>query len=265
MPFGRDKHTIGILRVDDDRRNLLRIAEPNVRPGLPCVRRFVNTVANGKIGTLQSFPASHVNNVGIGWSNSQRAHRARGLVIKDRVPHIAEIAGLPHTSIHRRHIENTRLVRHSCDRNGAASAERSDASPAHLGKQLRVVLLSGKRERSDRQKNRQQPSLALKKRHAASSKTSEHNAVSGRRANPVATTGGFRYCWEILPVSLKTGIPLRESIPHEPRIKTCRTNRRRDVRRRNDAVPPVRHTEVLARLSLSRSLVHSRAYLFWLF
>src|SRR5215469_5756817 len=169
MPFGRDKHTIGILRVDDDRGNLLRIAEPKVRPGLPCVRRFVYAVANGKIGTLQSLPASDVNNVGIGWSESQCAHRARRLIVKDRVPRIAEIAGLPDASIHRSHIENARLVRHACDRNGAASAERSDASPAHLGKQLRVVLLSGKWERSDGQKKRQQPPLGLKKRHAASS------------------------------------------------------------------------------------------------
>src|SRR5439155_3886198 len=86
--------------------------------------------------------AAHVNNVRIGRSNGQRADRAGRLIVKNRIPGVSEIRGLPDAAIDGRHIEDVRLVRHARDGYRAASAERADAAPAHLGVELLIKSLA---------------------------------------------------------------------------------------------------------------------------
>ena len=59
----RDENTIWIARVDRDLRNLLAVAQTQMRPGFSRVRRFVDTITHRKIGTLQAFAATYVDNV----------------------------------------------------------------------------------------------------------------------------------------------------------------------------------------------------------
>ncbi len=144
MPFGGHEHAVGIFWVDEDRGDLLRVAEAEVRPGFSGVGGFVNAVTGREIGALQPFAAANVNDVGIGRSKSHRADGTAGLVVENRIPSIAEIRGLPNAAVNGRHVENIRLMRHAGDGHGAASAERADAAPAHLGIKFLIELLSSR-------------------------------------------------------------------------------------------------------------------------
>src|SRR6202041_3530308 len=83
MPEYRCKQSVRIARVDNHRRNLLPSAQAKVRPTLASVRRPVYSIADRQIGTVQSFAAGHINNVGIRGSYRNRADRLCRLLIKD--------------------------------------------------------------------------------------------------------------------------------------------------------------------------------------
>src|SRR5205823_1915069 len=136
------ENAVGIFRVHENRGDLLRVSESKVRPGFSSVSGFVHAIAGGKVGALQSFAAANINNVRVGRSNRQSADGAGWLVVKNGIPGVAKIGGLPDAAIHGGHIENVRLMRHAGDGHGAASAERADAAPAHFGKELLIELLA---------------------------------------------------------------------------------------------------------------------------
>src|SRR5262245_20126237 len=138
-----DEHTVGVFRINDDRADLLSVAQPHIPPGLPAVGRFVNAVAGRKIGALQTFAAADVNNVGIGRRDSQIADRPGRLVIEDRSPRQAIIGRLPHASVVDADVEDVRLPRNARSADSASRAERPDASPAQRLIEIVVVLLSG--------------------------------------------------------------------------------------------------------------------------
>src|SRR5712664_2054568 len=154
MSFGGNENAVGIFRIDEDRGDLLGVAEVlQMRPGFSGVGGFVNAIAGREIRALQTFATAGVNDVRIGWSNGQRADGAGGLVVEDRIPSVPEIGGLPDTAIDGSHVENVRLVRHAGDGHRAASAERPDAAPAHFGIELLIELLRVCRGRKRSAKN----------------------------------------------------------------------------------------------------------------
>src|SRR5467141_3079378 len=146
MSFGGDKNAVGIFRVDEDRGDLLGVAEVwQMRPGFSGIGGFVYAIAGREIGALQSFATAHVNNVRIGRSNSQCANGAAGLVVENRIPGVSEIGGLPDAAVDGGHVENVELVRDPGNGHGAAAAERADAAPAHFGIELLIELLRVRR------------------------------------------------------------------------------------------------------------------------
>src|SRR5229473_4217189 len=146
MALGGDENAVGIFRVDEDRGDLLRVVEVlQMRPGFSSVGRFVDTIAGREIGALQSFAAADIDDVRIGRSNGESADGAARLVVENRIPSVAEIGGLPDAAVDGGHVENVGLVRHAGDGNGAASAERADAAPAHFGIELLIELLGVRR------------------------------------------------------------------------------------------------------------------------
>src|SRR6266513_2401284 len=78
---------------------------------------------------MQSFTAADIKNVGIGWRNCDRADRCRWLVIKNRLPRPAVINRFKNAAVHRRHVENVRLRRHSADGACPTAAIRSNIPP----------------------------------------------------------------------------------------------------------------------------------------
>ncbi len=86
MAQRRDEQPIGILRIDGDVGNLLRVAQTEVRPRPPGVGRLVDAVAGREVGTMQAFAAADVDDVGVGGRNGDRADRPGRLVVEDRLP-----------------------------------------------------------------------------------------------------------------------------------------------------------------------------------
>ena len=114
MAENRDEEPVWIGRVDDDLRNLLAVAQAEVRPGLAGVGGFVHAVAGGEIGALQSFAAADVDDVRIGLRDRQRADRSGRLIVEDRRPDAAVVVA----SARRRRCSRR------CRRRSAASARR---------------------------------------------------------------------------------------------------------------------------------------------
>ena len=65
MPGNRNEQAVRIARIDGDLRDLLTVAQAEMCPGASGVCRFVDTVSDGKIRTLQSFAAADINDVRI--------------------------------------------------------------------------------------------------------------------------------------------------------------------------------------------------------
>src|SRR5712692_4876225 len=112
-----------------------------MRPGLSCVRGFVNPVSDGQIRPVQPFPAPDINNIRIGRCHSHGSDRACGLLIEDGRPRAAVVVRLPHASIAHADVKHVRLAGNTCSRFGPAAAERSNAAPVHLREEFLVVLL----------------------------------------------------------------------------------------------------------------------------
>ena len=137
-----DEEPIRVSRIDDDVRDLLAVAEAEMRPRPAGVGRLVNPVADRQVGPREPFAAPDVHDVGIGRRDGDRSDRAGGLVVEDRRPRAAEVGCLPHAAVHRADVEDVRVARDAGNRLGASAAERSDGAPAHLGgERLEVVDL----------------------------------------------------------------------------------------------------------------------------
>ena len=130
MAERRNEQAFRIRGIDRDARNLLCVAQPEMRPRPAGVRRLVHAVARREIGAVQSLSRSHVDDVRIRDRDVDRADRARWLLVEDRRPHAAVVGGLPDTAAHHADVEHVRLARNSGRGLRASAAERSDVSPA---------------------------------------------------------------------------------------------------------------------------------------
>ena len=140
MTEGRDEQPVGILRVDGDVRDLLRVAQTEVRPRPAGVGRLVDAVAGREVGTMEAFPAADVDDVGVGRRDGDGADRPGRLVVEDRLPDAAGVGRLPDAAVHCRHIEGVRMAAMSRRRPRPARAVWTDVAPPHLGEESRVDL-----------------------------------------------------------------------------------------------------------------------------
>jgi len=78
--MSRDRHQqfVVIAGIDGDLRNLLAVAQAEMCPGFARVDGFINAVAHGTVGPLQSLAAAYINHVRVGRRDSHRADRAVG-------------------------------------------------------------------------------------------------------------------------------------------------------------------------------------------
>ena len=155
MPEGRHEHPVGVLGVDIDLRDHLRIAQAQVRPGLARVAGFVHPVAHRKIGPDDARSAAHVNHVGIRRGDGDGADRTRRLVVEQRRPGRAVVGGAPHPAVVEAGIEDIGLAGDAGKRPRAPGASRPDGAPMHLGIKLGAGRLR-RRERRQRQSGQHQ-------------------------------------------------------------------------------------------------------------
>jgi len=143
MPRHCGKDLVGIARIDGELRNLLAVAQAKVRPGLARIGRFVNTITDRKIRPMQPLTAADINYVWIRRRYRNRADRARGLVVKDRLPRATVVVGLPNAAIAHSDIKHIRLAGHSGDSACASTTVGADGAPVEGFQQVRGDLGEG--------------------------------------------------------------------------------------------------------------------------
>ena len=141
MPGHSHEKPVSIFWIDSQLRDLLTVAQSQMRPRLASISRFVNAIPDRKIGPMQSFTAADVNNVRICRRNRDRADRRRRLIVKNRLPCPAVVGGFKNAAVHRRHVEDIRLRRNTRDRASAPAAMRSDVPPAQNGIEISRIRL----------------------------------------------------------------------------------------------------------------------------
>src|SRR5947209_17558195 len=102
-------------------------------PGLAAVGGFVDAVADGEVGPLESFAAADVDDVGIRRREGESADGAGGLVVKDGFPDVAVVGRFPDAAIVGRHVEDVGLGGEACYADGASAAEGADHAPTQGG------------------------------------------------------------------------------------------------------------------------------------
>ena len=140
MSEHRDENAIGIVRVNQNVRNLLAVAQPQVRPGVSAVGGSVNSIAGGKIGAPQAFAAADINYVRVRRSDRQRADRAGRLFIENRNPGAAGVGALPHAAVIHADVKKIGLAGNARGGDGASSAEWPDAAPLQILIHARIEL-----------------------------------------------------------------------------------------------------------------------------
>jgi len=140
MAFDGDEEAFGIIRIDDDRGDLLRVAQAEMRPGFSGVGGLVHAVADGEIRALQTFAAAHVDDVGIAGRDGDGADAPGGLIVKDGIPGVAKVVGFPDAAVDLGHVKDAGLLRDAGDGHGASAAEGADAAPAEVGVESGIEL-----------------------------------------------------------------------------------------------------------------------------
>ena len=140
MSQDRDEQRLRVLRIDDDLRDLLAVAQTVVRPRLAGVGGLVDAVARREIGALKSFTAPDVDDVGIRRRDGDGANRAGRLVVEDGRPGTTKVVRLPDAAVDGADVEDVRLIRDADRGLGAARAMRADHAPAHLAVHVWIDL-----------------------------------------------------------------------------------------------------------------------------
>src|SRR5208283_4394935 len=121
--------------------NLLAVSQAEVRPGRAGIGGLVDTISNRQIGTMQTFAAGNIDNVGIGRRDFDGADGASRLAVEDGLPGAAKVVRLPYATVHRADVEDIRLAGHTGDSASASSAKRAHVAPLHLAEQAGIELL----------------------------------------------------------------------------------------------------------------------------
>src|SRR5439155_21912950 len=113
MAKHRREQAVRVARVNRERRYLLPVVEAEVSPSLAAVGGFVNAVANGEVGPLNTFAACDVNDVRVGRRDGDGADVLRRLVVEDGRPGAAVVVRYPDAAVHLAHVKDIRLARHT--------------------------------------------------------------------------------------------------------------------------------------------------------
>lgn len=100
-----------------------------MRPARTAVGRFVNTVANREVGSLESLTAAGIDDLRIAWRYRERADRTSWFAIEDRHPSAARVVALPNATVDGAYKEEIWLIRRPIDCDRAPSAQRTDEPP----------------------------------------------------------------------------------------------------------------------------------------
>ncbi len=135
-----DVDDVGIRRMNANAGDGLRVAEPDVLPGLAGVDGFVDAVALHDIAAELGLAHADVDHVGIGGGDRDGADgRALELAIGDGPPGEAAVGGLPKSAAGCAEEILERPGGTAGGGDGAAASRRPDATPGEVAEDGRVV------------------------------------------------------------------------------------------------------------------------------
>ena len=89
---------IGIIRTNDNTRDLMGFFKPYIIKGLSTIGRFINTVSPGDTVSLISFSCSYPDRIRILLIYSNITNRCRFIFIKNGLPGSTRVFRVPNTS-----------------------------------------------------------------------------------------------------------------------------------------------------------------------
>jgi len=116
---------VGVLRVDDHARDAAGPIEAHARPRFAGVGRLVDAIADRDVASDECLAGAGPDRVRIAGRNRQRANRLDVLIVEDRIPVGAGVAGFPDAARGRADVEDVRIARNPGDRDHAI-ADGSD-------------------------------------------------------------------------------------------------------------------------------------------
>ena len=142
-----DVDEIRIARIDEYRADLLSVTQTEVSPSFATVSRFINAVAGGEIGSLQSFATADVDRIRLRRRDRERAEGAGRLIVEHSFPRVAAVIRLPDASVIDSYIEVIRLAGNARGAHRPAGAEWANHAPPQRGGEIALrVNDSGENE-----------------------------------------------------------------------------------------------------------------------
>ena len=127
----RDEYVIGIVWIDPNPRNVLRVLQSDVLPRLATVGCFVHFVAIGNISAQAGLARPDVDDVGIRFRYRNRTNRCNDTLVGNWLPAHPAIRRTPHAASDRAEVKRIGIARNSGHRQHAAAAIRTDIAPFH--------------------------------------------------------------------------------------------------------------------------------------
>src|SRR5438270_6111872 len=115
MSERRNKNGFGVAGIDNDCADMLSVFQSYILPRESAVGGLVHPVAIGDIAANASFAGAHIDDIVIGAGNLECSDRADGILIKQGLPVVTPIRGLPHSARDRSEVINVRLTRNTFD------------------------------------------------------------------------------------------------------------------------------------------------------
>ncbi len=96
--LGGDKKDFGVLRVDDDLGEVLRISEPHQLPAAAAVGTPVDSVAEADMAAADILTGAEPNDLRVGRVDGDATGGVDVLAVEDRLPGRPGVDGLPHSA-----------------------------------------------------------------------------------------------------------------------------------------------------------------------
>jgi hypothetical protein len=136
-----------------------------MHPRFAAIRRPIDAVSHGKIGPMQTFARTDVDDLGVRLRDRDGTDRLRGLGIEDRVPGAAIVIGLPHAAVDRSDQERIRPAGNAGYGPSAAAAKRAHHPPRKILRDHRNRRIGGVAHRDGEQPQQRSETTGSSKSH----------------------------------------------------------------------------------------------------
>jgi hypothetical protein len=174
MSKSGDEHDIRIARVDDDTPDMMRVAQPHVRPCLAAIERAVDAVAPRRALPVVRLARPHPDDVGIRRRDRQIADRQHAAgPVEDGLPRHAVVDALEYAAGRRSDEDDLRLAGDGLDIvNASAERGRANLPPRQVVKKsleraAAILRAHGTDERQNKRKREDHVSAVVCHAHSS--------------------------------------------------------------------------------------------------